>query len=395
VRGLKLNLGSGTVKIRGYVPVDVKLGSQVFPLTYIDNTITEIRASHILEHFSHCQSLNVLKHWVGKLRPGGLIKLAVPDFAKIAKRYVQGKFENIEGYTVGGHTDAHDKHGAIFDDSSLRQLMTQAGLIDIKPWKSTVKDCASLPISLNLQGSRPAIVKKALPVVHAVMSMPRLAFTDNMFAVFKAMVEARISFSRGCGVFWGQILTRLMEEHLHDGTDYIITCDYDTWFTRKHVKRLLQLIQDNPEVDAIVPVQMKRGENYPLIGVPPKEKNQREVTVPVREFLKPLTPIVIGHFGLTLFRTAALRKFKQPWFMPVPDKQNTWGEGRTDEDVNFWQKFAKQGFKTCLANEIRLGHLQMICVFPGDPRDGFKPIYTNMNALDRGEIPPGCEPEIY
>lgn len=366
-----------------------------YPLGYGSNTVAEIRASHILEHFSHRQCLQVLRHWVDKLKPGSVIKIAVPDFGKIAKRYVAGKRANIEGYTVGGHVDAYDKHGAIFDIDSLKSLMQQAGLENIKRWKSTIADCAALPISLNLQGNKPAVQKKDKPVVHAVMSMPRFAFTDNMFAVFKAMMGSHIDVSRGCGVFWGQILTRLMEEHLHDGTDYIITCDYDTWFTHKHVKRLLQLMADYPDVDAIVPVEMKRGENFPLIGVKPANKGDLEVKVPVREFLKPLTPIVLGHFGLTIIRTAALVAFKKPWFMPVPDKHKSWGPERIDEDVNFWQKFAKQGFKTCLANEVRVGHLQLICVFPGDPRNSFKPIFVYMNALDRGEIPAGCEPEIY
>ena len=122
---LRINLGAGTTQIEGYAPVDIKNGSLAYPLEYGNDTVDEIRASHILEHYSHRKTLHILKHWVSKLKPGGLIKIAVPDFAKIVKKYQAGKKELVEGYTVGGHMDRNDKHEAIFDRAKLRDLMKQ------------------------------------------------------------------------------------------------------------------------------------------------------------------------------------------------------------------------------------------------------------------------------
>src|SRR5262247_2208869 len=51
---IKLNLGGGLRKIPGYQNIDRKLGTEVYPLReWADNSIDEIRASHILEHFPY------------------------------------------------------------------------------------------------------------------------------------------------------------------------------------------------------------------------------------------------------------------------------------------------------------------------------------------------------
>jgi 2-polyprenyl-3-methyl-5-hydroxy-6-metoxy-1,4-benzoquinol methylase len=52
-----------------------------------DGSVDVIRASHILEHFP-AQVPAVLKHWAAKLKPGGVLKIAVPDFAWIAQAYL-------------------------------------------------------------------------------------------------------------------------------------------------------------------------------------------------------------------------------------------------------------------------------------------------------------------
>jgi predicted SAM-dependent methyltransferase len=81
---IKLNIGAGCVDIPGYTPIDRKLGTEAYPLPqYTDNSVDEIRASHILEHFPFAEVPNVLAEWVRALKPGGTIKIAVPDIAKI------------------------------------------------------------------------------------------------------------------------------------------------------------------------------------------------------------------------------------------------------------------------------------------------------------------------
>ena len=45
---LRLNIGAGSVAIDGYTPVDRSVGKEAFPLDYEDDSVDEIRASHIL-----------------------------------------------------------------------------------------------------------------------------------------------------------------------------------------------------------------------------------------------------------------------------------------------------------------------------------------------------------
>lgn len=154
---LRLNIGSGArLTLKGYVNVDAKFGDIAYPLKYDDNVADEIYASHILEHFSFQEVPKVLKDWVRALKPGGVLKVAVPDFDFIVKQHAAGNpgWLPLASYLMGGQQDENDFHKAIFDKTGLQQLLTDAGLTNIQPWKSEVGDCAALPVSLNLMGQK-------------------------------------------------------------------------------------------------------------------------------------------------------------------------------------------------------------------------------------------------
>ena len=393
---IKLNLGAGDTQIKGFIPIDRKFGQEVYPLEYEDNSVDEIRASHVLEHFAGGAVDEVLRHWVAKLKPGGILKVAVPNFEWIAENYLAGSQINTTGYIMGGQTDENDFHYTLFDKDTLAAKMLAAGLKDLWFWKSEIQDCASLPVSLNIQGKKvdPAKVQaKRQTKIAAVMSIPRLAFTDNFFSAIKAILPLGIPLEKGSGVFWGQVLQNLMESHLDDGTDLILTLDYDTWFTRNHVLKLIEIMMDNPEVDAAIPVQMRRDGVIPLCGVD-GPKGAKEIHVPVKMFKTDLTPVKTGHFGLTMFRVSSLRKMKLPWFHAEPNKEGKWGEGHMDADIAFWNKFTRTGLKPYLCNDVFIGHLQMVCSFAGKPENNWQPFHVYMNDLEKNGPPPHCEPGI-
>lgn len=150
----RLNLGAGGSPIEGYGNIDLKNGAQAFPLNYADGTIDEIRASHLLEHFPHGATRTVIQEWARVLKPGGKLKIAVPDFDYIVKAYSNGRRHDplIEAYLFGGQTDANDYHKAFFNEEKLKGLMEVAGLSNIERWESEIEDCARLDVSLNLQG---------------------------------------------------------------------------------------------------------------------------------------------------------------------------------------------------------------------------------------------------
>jgi len=398
--GVRLNLGSGKlVHIDGYTDIDREFGSEVYPLDREDDSVDEIYASHILEHFGFEESFKVLKNWVSKLKVGGLLKIAVPDFRKISEKYLAGEKVNTSQYILGSHIDANDYHKALFDKQSLLALMGSVGLVDIKPWDSKVVDCASLPISLNLQGvkkkpdEQPAITTDEFKKIAAVMSMPRLCFADNMHTAATVFLGLGIELTRGTGVFWGQILSNMIEDAIAKGAEWIFTLDYDTWFLPEHVIRLCQLMQENPDVDAIIPVQNKRQSDEPLFGVRNADGSVAKFAK-LADFEQELTPIGTGHFGLTVFRASALSKLKKPWIRGIPNPDGEWHENRQDPDIYFWNQFFKQGLKAVQANRVVVGHMQLMCSFPDVAKKGFKPIYMHMSDLDKVGPPAHCKPTV-
>ena len=403
---VKLNLGGGETVIEGFLNIDRKKDGEVYPLDapgdrIADNSIDEMRASHILEHFASGEAYQVVKHWVSKLKPGGLIKIAVPDCRKIFEGYLNrsaGQEFPTSGYLMGGQTDKDDFHKSIYDEPALRQLMKAAGLMDVESWTDDIQDCAALPISLNLQGIKGTAestkqVKFDCSKIKAVMSMPRIAFTDKMFSAMRALLPYGIELSRGCGVFWGQVLTRTMQKALFQDAEYILTLDYDTWFRREHVMALVKLMLEFPEADAIIPVQIMREQDTPLVGV--RDNDGRVVKeLSAKQMSGDLTQIASGHFGLSIFKRSVFDKLKKPWFWAQPDPKGEWGEGRQDDDIYFWNNFAEAGLKAFMANKVTIGHLQMMCTFAGTKENKWKPIHCYMNDIEEGKIPKHCIPEI-
>lgn len=392
---IKLNLGSGETEIQGFIRVDRSLGMEAYPLDlYSDDSVDEIRASHILEHFPQEEVAVVLTNWVDKLVDGGTIKIAVPDLRKISKNYLDNDTQDTAHLIMGGQVDENDYHKAVFDIEALTTYMQSAGLTDIKVWKDDVFDTATLPISLNLMGTKSSntMVKIDCKKIFACMSMPRLAFTENMYSAMRAFGNHGVKLFKATGVFWGQCLTRTIQTALDEGAEYIITLDYDTWFTRDHWLAMIKLLHEYPEADAIIPVQIMRERETPLVGVR-TESGAIVKEISSDQMEQDLTRIVSGHFGLSVFRASVFEKLKKPWFHAVPDSNGEWSDGRQDEDIAFWNNFNECGLQAYMANKVTIGHMQMMCTFPGNKENGWQPIHSYMGKVEAGEVPAHCIPE--
>lgn len=151
---MKLNLGAGNQPIDGYINLDGANGDSIYPLNY--QNVDEIRASHVLEHFGIVESIDVLKNWIDCLKVGGVLKIAVPDFEELVRRWKRGVDIDIEAILMGGQTDERDYHKSIWTLPKLRHIMTEFGLTDIRTWQTEILDCASFPFSLNLMGVKNA-----------------------------------------------------------------------------------------------------------------------------------------------------------------------------------------------------------------------------------------------
>lgn len=380
---LKLDLGAGEVSPSDFRPIGRAHGSEIFPLPYPDGSVDEIRASHCLEHFPHGQVLAVLRDWVRALKPGGALRVAVPDFAKVAQNYLDGVAQPTEGYLVGGQVDADDFHKAIFDGQRLRKALSDAGLVLLRPWQSEIEDCAALPISLNLEGTKPFVSELK---VSAAMSVPRLGFMDNFFCALEAFVPLGIKLRKMGGAFWGQALTRCFERIIEeDAPDAIVTLDYDSVFTIQHLAQLIQLAMVHPEADAIAPIQSSRHLAPALFTIEgPEGKYQDKVALETMR--GDLRPVSSAHFGLTLIRTEKLRSLSRPWFLAQPGADGRWGDDRVDEDIVFWKKWRAAGNTLFLANRIAIGHMEVMARWPGKDLQAF---FQPMNEFNRRGAPDG------
>lgn len=391
---LRLNLGGGDVPIPGYITIDRKNGQEVYPLPYPDDSVEAIRASHILEHFGHRESLDVLREWVRVLRPGGTLKIAVPDFEQAARLYLdRADGVPVQGYVMGGQIDADDFHRSIWDEDGLSAVMEHVGLMNVQRWQSDVEDCAALPISLNLQGEKPLDPRLNFDVlksrigrdVAAVMTLPRLCPTDTLFCAMNAFRPLGITLTRFGGVFWGQGITKLFEKQTSEGNPkYLLTVDYDSLFDEDDVLALYELMERRSDIDAACPVQMKRDSDSPLFLLRDRA-GEVQRAFQMSDLKAESLPVTTGHFGLTLIRVEALKRLPKPWFHSVPDPDGSWGDARIDEDVAFWHKWQAAGNTLHLANRVVLGHAQWVATWPGKTMRAVHQYLSDYNADGKPE----------
>ena len=358
---IRLDLGAGEISPPGFIPMGHDQGSEIFPLAYPDNSVDEIRASHVLEHFSHRQVPAVLKEWTRVLKKGGKLKIAVPDLKQIAEDYLAGKAQPNESYLMGAQIDENDFHKAAFDRDKLRTLLANSGLVLIQPWNSEIADCAAYPISLNLMAFKPHMTEIK---VSGAMSVPRLGFMDNFFSCMEACLPCGVKLRKHGGAFWGQSMTNVFESILNeDDVDAILTIDYDSVFLPRHLARLMQTMMLYPEIDALAPIQSSRHLPTTLFTVRGTEGDNKPM-IPRTAFEGETTPVATAHFGLTLLSTKKLRELPKPWFHSVPSENGDWRDGHIDEDIEFWRKWEKAGNSLHIANRVPIGHAELMARWP-------------------------------
>ncbi len=169
---MRLLLGGRTTKLDGWTNVDFYEGTEVdicadaSKLTMIqDAQVLEIYASHILEHFSHRRTLEVLQEWNRVLVRGGKAYNSVPDFDAMIKLYhTNGLTDFIRNMLYGDQEYALAYHYTAFTYPTLAALCVQAGFRDVKRLERMpygLKDCSTnvnnqdfKPISVSIEATK-------------------------------------------------------------------------------------------------------------------------------------------------------------------------------------------------------------------------------------------------
>jgi predicted SAM-dependent methyltransferase len=145
MNALKIHLGCGARYIPGFYHIDIQNYPHIDRVQNVDNlhflnsnSVELIYASHVLEHYGRFAVNKVLCEWYRVLKPGGILRLSVPDFAVNAKLYVDDVFpdgvSNIIGAVNGGQKNAYDFHNVIFDERDLTDRLKLAGFSDVRKW---------------------------------------------------------------------------------------------------------------------------------------------------------------------------------------------------------------------------------------------------------------------
>jgi SAM-dependent methyltransferase len=157
----KLNLGSGNVPERQFplpwlnvdlVPAEGGYSCDIrrLPESWSGN-FDEVRASHVLEHFFLAEGDEILREWVRVLRPGGILRVVIPDLDVVVRDLMRGfdskgreAFSVSEStpiltqiYGLGYETEATDarwRHRIIANQVMLTDALAGAGLTEIYPY---------------------------------------------------------------------------------------------------------------------------------------------------------------------------------------------------------------------------------------------------------------------
>ncbi len=130
---MKLNLGCGNDLRNGYVNIDIapinnldhQIDASNLDDVCNDEEVDEILAVNVLNMLSYKEILNVLQHWVDKLKPGGTIKVVVPDLVELSRAFLNGelKSDHFILQMYGKQEHEHDFHRTGFDVVLLQSVL--------------------------------------------------------------------------------------------------------------------------------------------------------------------------------------------------------------------------------------------------------------------------------
>jgi len=151
---IRLHLGCWHRYIPGFVHIDLcdlphidyKSGIDRLPM-FQDGTVDLIYSSHSLEYFDRAEAATVLEEWRRVLRPGGTLRVAVPDFDRLIEVYQKtGELKFLLGPLYGRmeiDTQAGKRtlyHKTVYNFGDLRALLERCGFAKVRryDWRETV-----------------------------------------------------------------------------------------------------------------------------------------------------------------------------------------------------------------------------------------------------------------
>ena len=163
---MKLHLGCGKKHLPGFINVDIDPANEpdvvadCFKLYWFGETWGVcsksnfsspqvckerpelIYACHVLEHCGRHEYKAVLKSWFDLLKPGGILRLAVPNLEMVVAHYNEhyevsqhgSCLDELLGFFYGGQRNEHDYHKMGWDEATLTRDLLAAGFSEVRRW---------------------------------------------------------------------------------------------------------------------------------------------------------------------------------------------------------------------------------------------------------------------
>jgi predicted SAM-dependent methyltransferase len=146
---IKVHLGAGKRQFgEDWISIDkadfphIKY-KDVTKLPFRNNEVSLCYASHLLAYFDRQEIVPILNEWKRVLRPGGILRLATPDFDAIGNLIVLNKY-SLDAFLgpLYGRMDCNDKtiyHKTVYNFESLKYLLEEVGFKNVKKynWQDT------------------------------------------------------------------------------------------------------------------------------------------------------------------------------------------------------------------------------------------------------------------
>ncbi len=132
---MKLNLGCGNRPLEGYIGVDLSERADIVcdirKLEFAENnSVEEIIAIHVIEHFYKWEVQPLLQEWRRVLQPKGKIILECPNLETACKNVLAGTGDQLSMWALYGNPDLKDEfhcHHWLYTPHTLMAELIKAG----------------------------------------------------------------------------------------------------------------------------------------------------------------------------------------------------------------------------------------------------------------------------